>query len=78
MWRSALVAFVSAVLLSTGCRQPCEGLLECVSQNTHNSVVIFPQAEVTAPIRTQDAAAMTIVGKMSWKTIGSSVLTCCE
>lgn len=63
MWRLAVLSMSSGVLLSSGCQQPCEGLLECVSQSTHNSIVVFAQAESTAVVRTQDSPTMTIVGK---------------
>ena len=62
MSRLALPFLSIVVLTGNGCRQPCEGLLECISQSTHNSVVVFAQSESTLAVRTQESAVMTIVG----------------
>ena len=47
---------------TSGCKQPCVGLLECGAQSTYNSAVIFTQAEETTNIRYQNNAPMTIEG----------------
>jgi len=58
------ILFSGACVIFSGCTTPCIGL-ECVDQAAQSSVLIFTQATDTIRQRTQENAALTIIGSQS-------------